>query len=440
MQHVFSSPLWTAPLDGPDVVVGAAGACFGLVTLRLEFDDGTASDRVPGTSWLAGEMMDLGTRRRTRTQMQRAWERLGATVDVRLGRSVTTVQLRVMASQLSRALALLEEYLLQPRDDEEEFQNLRREATEDARAALESCGGALHRSLDPLTWPGEVWGIPMEGTARDRARVRLPDLAAARARIFGAPLRLGIAADAPAVHLASLQTLYQRLRTHHPLARGAAAPMPAMTGRGLHAITHAQGAQAALSLLSPAPGPTHAAWPALVLLNSGFGSGFTSPLVKRVRAQDGLSYVIGSALTPGVQHALVQIEAAPEQQHAARTIETILACFDAFVGGGWQELDWTAVRAHLRGQYLAGLETARQRLSSAMFAVRCGLPADTSLHMPDRIDALDASALEAALPLWGPHPGAALAVVVSEDGAATAGFETLGRLGPPSSFDATALT
>ena len=101
------------PLPGMDRMVLSGGPSFGIVSIRIHFDHGTASepDEVSGLLDVALTMLDRGTHRMPRLVLSRAFERLGASLGVRAFRTSWYVDLTVLEEYLDQALDLLLEYL-----------------------------------------------------------------------------------------------------------------------------------------------------------------------------------------------------------------------------------------------------------------------------------------------------------------------------------------
>ena len=150
----------------------AAGPTFGLVDVRIVWPVGASTDgERAGLSALTWDMIERGTRERSRVEFHAALERLGASLHLRMHRQSAQVGLRVLEEYLEPALDLVAEALLSPADDAEEFDELLAETEEGIELSLESPDGAVSRWVPRASWSQAPWCHSIDGLAATRAAI-----------------------------------------------------------------------------------------------------------------------------------------------------------------------------------------------------------------------------------------------------------------------------
>lgn len=430
-------PVTTQAIGGDEAVL-VTGACFGLATLRLEFAAGSVGEATSGTSHLALEMLERGTRTLDREDVRRRLDVLGARFGAWAGRTSCGIQVRALEEVWPETLALVEELLCQPADDEEELEDVVAELDESFEAMRVEPGAVAGRLLAPALWADSPWGKAPEGTRASRALVSGAAVTARRKALFRAPLRVGVAADEPARLLDGIRGLVERIRGVYGPCSGD--PLHAARPEGLWGRTLAtrvpETPQGAVLVAAPVPGIEHggtgepALHDAIELHNACFGGGFSAPLVKRIRGQEGLSYGVGTSIVSDRANGLVVFSAQPEGQELARTVGILSECWDTFTRTPVDETLLELSRRMLLGQHRVRLETARARLSAAMHVRGLGLPVSDLWESPSRIAALPASAVNAVNAAYGFGRGMTIVAALPE-GASDPGWASLGLAEAP---------
>jgi zinc protease len=94
-----------------------------LVTYSIAINGGHMLDDIskPGVARFTAQMLNEGTRNRTPEELEEAIQLLGATITIRGGDENITVSVNTLTRNFEKTLALVEEMLLEPRWDEEQF-------------------------------------------------------------------------------------------------------------------------------------------------------------------------------------------------------------------------------------------------------------------------------------------------------------------------------
>jgi zinc protease len=129
-----------APVPGPDPSVplpavwkseaGNSMKIYGieqhelpLVTYSIIIQGGHILDDIskPGVARFTAQMLNEGTKNKTPEELEEEIQLLGATINIRGGEENITVSVTTMARNFEKTIALVEEMLLEPRWDEEQF-------------------------------------------------------------------------------------------------------------------------------------------------------------------------------------------------------------------------------------------------------------------------------------------------------------------------------
>jgi zinc protease len=385
----------------PDALVLAEGPSFDVVHVRIVFDAGAMGDGArSGLTHLAFGMLDRGTRRRDRAAFNAALEDAGAMFGWTVGRTSTTLSVRVLREGLGPALALVQECLLEAADDAEEFAELRDEVREDVAITLQDPAGVASRLLGRALWGTTGAGAPVDGTVAGRARARAGSLERRRLEVLGARVMAGVGSDAPERDSIGVRALIEAVRAAVPRRTQPEPAVPPPVGAGLFVAPFADVEQGTVYRAAPAPAPREAGWLAAWVQHAAFTASFTSPLMRAVRGDEGLAYDVHSELLaePVALHLLSAQPQAAGMSYLLRKVDEAWARFveRPLDAGALEEL-----QRHLRGRHLVSLETVRQRLSTAMSYARTGVDLAWMARLPDAIAELGPEAVHAAAASWG---------------------------------------
>jgi zinc protease len=382
------------PLRGggeDDELVLSAGPSFGAMGIRVVWLTGACEDGEQcGLTWMAMEMLDRGTRHRSREEMYAALERHGVSVSLRVHRTVTTLDVRMLESRVGEGLQLVAEMLTEPADLPVEWRRLREETASTVSMSLEEPSGLTQRLLSPTLWPvaQTTWGLPVDGTRATRKAMTTAQLDEARRRVFGARALVGIWADRPERWVDAVQPWFTALRDRWPRHGGLRPSRPSPAWGHLSALPFQGSGQASVVLVGSAPSTSAENWSAVCLHAAAFGSGFRSPLVKRIRSEEGLSYEVGTGLSPDPDESMWTMSTAPEASKVAHVIDTARQCWETFHSSPPDERWIDDTKSHVLGQHLVALETVRQRLAGALQLRTLGVPVSDLWAHPARIQAL----------------------------------------------------
>lgn len=120
---VETPDVWRDHLSGGMNVLGIENTELPLVQFSLTIDGGMLFDNPAkvGVASLLGDLMNAGTKGKSRAELEEAIESLGAFINVSAGRESITISGNTLAKNYQSVMMLVEEILLEPRFDKDEF-------------------------------------------------------------------------------------------------------------------------------------------------------------------------------------------------------------------------------------------------------------------------------------------------------------------------------
>jgi zinc protease len=179
--------IWDDKLSNGMRVLGIEQSELPLVQFNITLKGGHFLDQLnkAGVASLAGQLMNEGTKNKTPLELQEAIEGLGSSI--RIGASGTSISIsgNTLARNFDQTLALVEEMLLEPRWDEEEFglakvrtlNNLKRQ-----KASPNAMASELFQKL--VYGDQHIFGISASGSEETVNGITLDDLKAYYASFF----------------------------------------------------------------------------------------------------------------------------------------------------------------------------------------------------------------------------------------------------------------
>jgi len=116
--------VWTGSLDNGIKIFGIEQHEVPLVQYTLYIKGGHLLDDIekPGVAKMVADLMTEGTANRTPEELEEAIDLLGAYISVSAGTEGISINVNTLARNFEKTLALVEEMLLEPRWDEEQFE------------------------------------------------------------------------------------------------------------------------------------------------------------------------------------------------------------------------------------------------------------------------------------------------------------------------------
>jgi zinc protease len=192
------------PTDGPDPMLKLPTVWEGKLTNSLRVY-GIDNDELPlvqfnivlkgghyldpldksGTAYLVAELMMEGTKNKTPLELEEEIEKLGAYISINASATDITVSVNTLERTYEKSLALVEEILLEPRWDAEEFE-MSKSRLQNRLIRAKADPGALARDefMKLVYGPEHIFSIDRQGNEKSVASITLDDLKAYYAANF----------------------------------------------------------------------------------------------------------------------------------------------------------------------------------------------------------------------------------------------------------------
>ncbi|MCH7644883.1 MAG: insulinase family protein [Myxococcales bacterium] len=402
------------------------------VSLGISLRRGAASVE-PDRAGLAGftaELMKRGAGDRDSLELASAIDALGSVLSVRANWDSITAQIWGLTRDLDSMLGILADVVLRPRFDDDEAIRARGELLAALERAIDDPHYLERRFASVALYSGLRAGLPLSGSPETVAAL---DSAAARdfhARMFVPNNAILFASgDLDAGELLDrVGAAFGAWLAGEIPDAGPPLPAPVPTARRILIVDRPDLTQTRITLAHEGIARTDPNRVAASLLNEAIGgSGFSSRLMQRVRAEAGLTYGVSSRFSLRRDGGTFVVATFTRVAEVRRVIDLLLAELararrEPPAGSELEEM-----RALEVGQFALGIETSDAVLDSLVNLNIYGLPEDSLDTYRSRIRAVtDADVERLALRLL--HPDRAAIVLVGPAEALTPQLNDLGPI------------
>ena len=414
------------------LVVTASEPALPVVSIVLMLRTGPEADPPgrPGVAAMTAALWPKGTTVRgqamSATQIARAAEQLGATLDSGSGWRASTLSMTVTTPQLEPALALLADVLRHPALAAAELERARAQALDGLRVALgnpaDVAGMALRRSFWGRTPYGNV--APPAAIAR-LTRADVQRFQARAARPDNAVLVLAGDIDAPRAR-ALAQRLFGDWRAPANTSLPPAPSTPAAPGGAALVLIDLPGSgQTAVAIAAPFASGTAADRRAGQVANVLLGGGYSGRLNQEVRIKRGLSYGAFSEAEAQPGGGMEVAQTQTDHRNAVEVLALMRSELERIATQPAPADELAARQAALVGGFARRLETTQGLASMIVGELSQGRPLEGLRRSVAEILAVDAAQVSA---FAGKHwrADALRAIVVGDLQATGSGWPTAG--------------
>jgi len=169
---------WSGSLTDGMKIWGIKQSELPLVQYSIEIDGGHMLDKVEkaGVANLVASMMNEGTRNKTPEQLEDAIGLLGASIRVSSGNEDISIDVSSLSRNFEKTLALVEEILLEPRWDEEQFALAKSRIINGIKRNAASPDYLASSTLNKLIFGNSILAIDASGTEASVASITIDDL------------------------------------------------------------------------------------------------------------------------------------------------------------------------------------------------------------------------------------------------------------------------
>ena len=386
-----SPDIWQENLGNGVEVYGIESNETSLVYFSLSIDAGRERGDVnkPAVANLTANMLSKGTVDKTTAELEDAINALGSSISVSAGAEKTMISGSSLSRNFAATIALVEEVLLEPRWDEEEFSLLKSERID---AIVQSAGdpnSIARREILKLRYPADhMFSYTPYGSKEALETVELSDLKAFYTANYApsrAKLRVVGAVDAGAVKqaFAGIAKRWARDAT----ADITLPQLKDIAASKIYFYDVPGSKQSVLRIEKPSLAATDADYALAKAINFPLGGIYTSKLMTELRVNKGYTYGIRSSFSGSVDRGIFAIGSSVRSNVTFESLALIRDIVKSY-GPSFSEGDLDVMKgALLRGQALKN-ETLSDKLSMLGGVSAYGYANDYRSQNAKRIDAM----------------------------------------------------
>jgi zinc protease len=169
---------WSGSLSNGMKITGIKQSELPMVQYSIVIDGGHMLDNVEkaGVANLVATMMNEGTKNKTPEQLEDAIGLLGASIRVSSGNEDISIDVSTLSRNFEKTLALVEEILLEPRWDEEQFALAKSRIINTLKRNAASPSYLASNTLNKLIYGDNILAIEANGTEASVAAITIDDL------------------------------------------------------------------------------------------------------------------------------------------------------------------------------------------------------------------------------------------------------------------------
>lgn len=374
--------VWQTELDNGLPVLGIEDREVPLVQFEVRILGGQLVEepgRV-GVANLLAESMTAGTANRTPEELEKAIDMLGATINVGAGAQTFSIRGSTLARNFEETMELVQEMLLEPRYDAEEFALAQQRVRNTLQQRAASPVALASDVFQGLLYGDHMLAANRLGTVESVAAITLEDLR----RYHEAALRPGVAAlhVSGAVTRDEVESAVGRLEAEWTGDGPAlpAAPTWSPQRAGLYFVDVPGASQSVLNIGYLALAETSDDfYPATVMNFRLGGGGFASELTQVLREGRGYTYGIRSSFNGTTMPGPFQISSSVRANVTYEALELIKEIVERH-GPEFDETDLDATQSFLLRSNARAFETAGAKLGLLGDMSWYGFPADYALE------------------------------------------------------------
>ena len=353
-----------------------------------------------GLTNLAVELARRGAGKRGRAQIDAALDELGATLEVDTDPDSVRFVGHVLARNLDPFLAILADIVVRPQLDPAELTRTVREIAAQIDESRNDDQALCARFFVRNLYGDHPYGRPAEGTRASLEALTEAEVAAHFRKLFvGRNLVFAAAGDVePADLAARLGRAFAGLR-EGPAEK----PVPLRTpvpvsGWRIQLVDKPDRQQAQIMFGHAGPPATDPDFVALQVGLAAFGGhGMTSTLMDEVRTKRGLAY--GAYLTLGERRGAGAVAGwvFSSNDKVVATLKLALKLYLSFMEKGVDAARVATFKAFVAGSYASEMDVPEHRLDARLSAEMAGLPSDFVDTFAERVRAVTARQVNAAI-------------------------------------------
>jgi zinc protease len=284
---------WSGSLANGIKIWGIEHSELPLVQYSLVLEGGHMLDDMEraGLASLVATMMNEGTKNKTPEELEDAIGLLGASIRVSSGNEQITISVSTLSRNFEKTIELVEEMLLEPRWDEEQFELAKSRIINTLKRNEASPDYLASRTLNKLIFGDNILAIDASGTEETVTRITINDLKDFYNKYFSPSVaRLLVAGDVdqPGVE-AALEGLAQRWQPKEVVMPEFKIPEPPEKS-AIYFVDVPGAKQSVIAIGAPSIPRTHPDYYPVYVTNYKLGGSFNGILNLILREEKGYTY------------------------------------------------------------------------------------------------------------------------------------------------------
>jgi len=383
--------IWQVNLENGIAALGIESNETQLVYFSLAIDAGRERGDVakPAVANMTADMLEKGTANKSTAELEDAINALGSTINISAGVEKAVISGNTLSRNFDATIALVEEMLLEPRWDAEEFALLKAERIDATIQAEGNPNAIAAREALKLRYPSDhMFSYTAYGTKSGLEAVELADLksfyetnyapARAKLRVVGA-----VDGDDVKQAFSGIAQRWTRAETQDVVLPQSAD----IEASKIYFYDVPGSKQSVLRIQRPSLPATHADYPLARAINFPLGGIYTSELMTELRVNKGYTYGVRSSFNGGEERGTFSVGSSVRSNV---TLESLVLIRDIVknYGPGFTDEDLATMKeALLRGQALKN-ETLSDKLNMVSEIGAYGYDNDYRTQNAKRIDAM----------------------------------------------------
>jgi zinc protease len=388
--------VWQEALENGLTVWGVEDHEIPLVQFELRLKGGLLLDSPErtGVANLLAESMTAGTASRTPEELEQAIDLLGASINVSAGQESFVLSGSTLARTFDETMELVEEILLEPRFDEEEFGLAKTRMRNTLRGRAANPGAVGQDVFNKLLYGEHILGKNTRGTVESLETIGIDDLR----EYYDRAVVPGVAA----FHVAGAVGQGQVLNSLSGIATGwegstpAFPPPPTWSNdrAGLYFVDIPGSSQSVLNIGYLALSQTDPDfYPATVMNFRLGGGGFASELLQVLREGKGYTYGISSRFRGSELPGPFSIGSAVRSNITLEALDLIKGIVENH-GPEFDSADLDATKSFLLRANAGAFETLGAKLNLLRSMSTYGFPADYVLQREDIVRSMSVEEIQ----------------------------------------------
>jgi zinc protease len=288
--------VWSSSLSSGLKVYGISQNEMPLVQYSLVIEGGHQLDKIDkaGVANLVATMMNEGTKNKTPEQLEDAIGLLGASIRISAGNENITINVTTLARNLEKTIALVEEMVLEPRWDQEQFALAKSRIINTIKRNAASPDYLSSNTLNKLMFGNNILAVEVSGNEVSVPTITMDDLKDYYSKYFSPIIsRLLIAGDVDLIRTeAALADLNKKWKTKEVIIPEIKVPDPPAKSQ-IYFVDVPGAKQSVISIGAPSIPRTNPDFFPAMVANYKLGSsdaGISGLWMQIIREQKGYTY------------------------------------------------------------------------------------------------------------------------------------------------------